>query len=58
MIMLRAQKGKEKTSYRIYKRDLRLILTPGSKKLQRFSGSSFLYSRLITTEYMCLSKTI
>ena len=35
--MLRAQKGKEKTSYEIYKRDLRLILTPGSKKLQKIT---------------------
>ena len=40
--MLCAQKGKEKTSYEIYKRDLRLILTPGSKKLQKNNSKSSL----------------
>ena len=35
--MLRAQKERKKTSYEVYKRDLRLILTPGSKKLQKIT---------------------
>ena len=35
--MLHEQKGKGKTSYEIYKGDLRLILTPGLKKLQKIT---------------------
>ena len=50
MIMLSAQKGKENTSYEIYKRDLRLILTLGSKKLQKITPK--VLQQLLSTVYV------